>query len=58
MPENVEFSCDTNQVEFRIRSSGNKIIMSGFVMDDETAANLAWLINHNVSLKVEMKEQT
>ncbi len=55
IPETCEFNVEADQIEFKTITNGEDICISGIHMTQNAAAALAWLINTDNHLTVEIK---
>jgi hypothetical protein len=55
IPETCEFEVQADQIEFRTITNGEHIIIKDIQMSQNAAATLAWLINTDNHLTVEIK---
>lgn len=55
IPNSCEFNAEADQIELKTRTNGDFIEIRGINLDQENAAALAWLINADNHLTVEIK---
>lgn len=53
--DSCEFVADCNGITFATRVDGDALKFVDLSLTDEQAASLAWLINHNSQVNVEIK---
>lgn len=54
IPETCEFEVSADQLELHTKTNGEKICIEGITMGQNAAATLAWLINTDNHLKIEI----
>lgn len=55
IPETCEFEVSADQIELNTKTNGEKICIEGVHMGQNAAATLAWLINTDNHLTIEVK---
>jgi len=58
IPETCEFDVKPDQLELRTRTNGDTIKISGLNLSKEQAAAVAWLVNFDNDLTIEIKPKT
>lgn len=55
----AEFIVSTDDIKFTTQKNGDRLDIHGKInLSQETASNLAWLVNSNDHLHIEIKEAT
>ncbi len=58
IPDKCEFDIEATKVNFETTTNGDDIRIEGIHLDREVAATLAWLVNTDNHLTVEIKIKT
>ena len=57
MGKKATFDLAVSGIEFKTKANGDRIIMHGMVLNAETAADLAYIINDDGMLEVTIKHK-
>lgn len=55
IPETCEFDIEADHIELKTRFNGDHIEISRLSLNKEQAASLAWLVNNDNHLTIEVK---
>ena len=55
IPEICEFVCDPAKTYLQTNANGDTITIAGVHLSQENAATLAWLMNQDSDLRIEIK---
>lgn len=58
IPDSCEFDVEHDKIELATRTNGDVIKIRGINLDKEQAASLAWLVNADNHLTIEIKLKT
>lgn len=55
IPETCEFVCNSDKAYMQTNLNGDTITIAGVHLSQDNAATLAWLMNQDSNLKIEIK---
>lgn len=58
IPDTCEFDLDADQIELKTKKNGDFIEIRGINLSQDAAAALAWLVNADNHLTIEVKKKT